>query len=220
MKQITAEQRSPEWFEARLGRATASRFADVIAKTKTGYGAGRKNYQAEIVIERLTGEQYASFSSKAMEWGTETEDLARTEYMLKTGNIVDECGFYMHDELMIGASPDGLVGKGGGLEIKCPNPATHIETLRAQNIPKKYFAQVQGQMWLAELQWVDFVSFDPRMPTKAQIFIQRIARDEAYIDMLQVELSSFLRDVEADVDFINKYEPKKEPANVATTQKH
>lgn len=211
---VDVEQRTDEWFAERLGRATASRFGDVIAKTRNGYGAGRANYKAELVIEILTGQAAEMFSSRAMDWGTETEELARLEYSLATGNSVTETGFYIHDTIKCGASPDGLIidAKGktiGGLEIKCPNPATHIDTLHRQTIPTKYVAQVQGQMWLADLQWVDFVSFDPRMPDQAQMFIQRVHRDEEYIDMLEEEVTSFMKEVDDDVEFIRNYKAPK-----------
>lgn len=207
---IDVEQRSDDWFEKRVGRATTSRFNDVIAKTRNGYASTRANYKAELVIERLTGQRAEMFSSRAMDWGTETEELARLEYALTTNNKVQETGFYIHETLMCGASPDGLVVDNngaviGGLEIKCPNPATHIDTLRRQSIPTKYIPQVQGQMWLAGLPWVDFISFDPRMPDQAQQFIQRVYRDDEYIKMLEDEVTTFLKEVDADVEFIRNY---------------
>lgn len=215
--EIDAEQRSDAWFAARLGRATASKFYDIIAGTKNGYAATRKNYRAELVIERLTGQRIDMYQNAAMLWGVETEDLARTTYMLKTGNIANECSFFAHNALMCGASPDGLVGDDGSIEIKAPNPATHIETLRLGSIPSKYVAQVQGQLWMTGRQWCDFVSFDPRLPENAQIFIQHVERDDEYIQMLEREVREFLAEVEEEVKFVENYKlnnVKKEAAAV------
>ncbi|HLG77026.1 MAG TPA: YqaJ viral recombinase family protein, partial [Ktedonobacteraceae bacterium] len=179
--EILAEQRSEGWYSARLGRATASRFADITNTIKNGYGATRKNYLAELVIERLTGQQFETYQNAAMLHGIETEELARTTYMLKTGNIVTECGFFAHNEIMAGASPDGLVGDDGTIEVKSPNPATHIETLHAGTVPAKYVPQIYGQLWMTGRQWCDFISFDDRLPENAQIFITRVERDDKYI---------------------------------------
>jgi predicted phage-related endonuclease len=201
-------QRSDGWFADRLGIPTGSKFHDVLAKTKSGYSASRANYRSELVIERLTGIRADFFSSKAMDWGTDYEDSARLAYELATDNEVIECGFFRHKSLAVGASPDGLIAGGGGVEIKCPNPATHIATLRAQKVPAKYIPQIQGQMWLAGLEWVDFVSFDPRMPRHARIFIQRVARDDDYIANLEAELISFLAEVEDEVKFVENYDGK------------
>lgn len=204
-KLIQAEQRSPEWFAARLGRATGSRFGDVMAKTRTGYSASRKNYAAELVIERLTGKQADVFVSTAMQWGTDNEPVARLQYMLATGNEVEETGFWQHDSLEAGASPDGFVGEEGLLEIKCPNSATHIETLWKKKLPHQYQAQIQGQMWVTGRQWCDFVTFDPRLPDNAQMLVIRVARDDIYIAELEEEIKVFLEEVADQVEFIENY---------------
>ena len=139
------EQRTDEWFTARLGKVTASRVADVIAKTKTGYGAGRANYMADLVVERLTGQKASSFSNAAMEWGTEQEPHARAAYSAKTGIMVEEVGFIDHPTVaMSGASPDGFAEE-GLIEVKCPNTATHLEYVLAELPPLKYFTQMQWQ---------------------------------------------------------------------------
>ena len=141
------EQRSDAWFEARIGKVTASRVADVIAKTKTGFSTSRDNYMAQLVCERLTGQKADGFTNSAMQWGTETEPLARAAYESLKDVLVDEVGFVPHPSIiMAGASPDGLVGDDGLLEIKCPNTATHIETLLSQTVPGKYNTQMQFQM--------------------------------------------------------------------------
>ena len=199
------EQGTPEWFAARLGKATGSRIADIIAKTKTGYSTSRANYAAQLVCERLTGKVAESFTNTAMQWGTETEPLARAAYEVKTGEMVDQVGFVDHPSIEnSGASPDGLVGLFGMLEIKCPNTATHIETLLSQQVPTKYITQMQWQMACAGRQWCDFVSFDPRMPENLQLFIKRVEYDPPYVAMLEKEVIQFLMDVEANVNQLRK----------------
>lgn len=173
--------------------------------TRSGYGAQRKNYMAQLTIERLTGEQQEIYTNAAMEWGTETEPVARLQYSLVTGNEVEETGLWMHDEIECGASPDGFVNHDGLVEIKCPNTATHIETLSLGKLPTQYRAQVQGQLWITERQWCDFVSFDPRMPENAQMIIIRVERDDQYIEQLKHEIEKFLEEVESQVAFIQDY---------------
>lgn len=202
---VKAEQRSPEWFQARLGIPTASRFTDIMAKTKSGYAASRKNYCAELVIQRLTHAIPEHYENAAMAWGTENEPVARLQYELATGNDVSETGLWKLHDLDAGASPDGFVNEDGSLEIKCPNTATHLETLRTGKIPRQYVAQVQGQMWIADKKWCDFVSFDPRLPVNAQMIIIRVERDDAYIANLKDELISFLQEVEDQVEFVQSY---------------
>lgn len=204
-KLIRAEQRSLDWFAARLGIPTGSRFNDIMSRTKSGYSASRKNYAAELIIERLTGVPTETFTSTAMQWGTDNEPVARLQYSLETGNDVEETGFWRHDDLEAGASPDGLVGKDGLLEIKCPNSATHIETLFKKKLPRQYQAQVQGQMWITERKWCDFVSFDPRLPENAQLIIIHVERDDLYISELETEVKDFLEEVEQQVEFIKNY---------------
>lgn len=195
------EQKSPEWFTARLGKVTASKVADVIAQTKSGYAASRANYMAQLVVERLTNTQAESFSNAAMEWGTEQEPFARAAYEVAKGVIVEEVGFIDHPTIaMSGASPDGLVNDGGLVEIKCPNTATHIETLLEQRAPNKYIAQMQWQMACTDRWWCDFVSFDPRMPEKAQLFVTRVQRDDEYIRTIELEVRKFLSELNAKVD--------------------
>lgn len=199
------QQQSDEWFEARLGRATASRFKDVMTMIRSGESAARKNYRAELVAERLSGAREEGFTSSAMQWGIDTEPTARIQYMLASENDVEECGFFAHASLMAGASPDGLIGEVGVLEIKCPNTATHIETLKTGRIPYQYYWQVVGQMWVTGRQWCDFVSFDPRMPINAQLFITRLERDEDKIRELETAITEFLAEVDREEQFIRQY---------------
>ena len=196
------DQGSEEWFTIRIGKVTASRVADVIAKTKTGYSATRDNYMAQLVCERLTGQKGDSFSNAAMQHGTETEPLARLSYEVTQNVLVDEVGFVPHPTIeMAGASPDGLVGEDGLLEIKCPNTATHIETLLSQIVPGKYNTQMQFQMACTGRQWCDFVSFDNRLPEELQLFVKRVPRDTVFIRLIEAEIIQFLAELD---DKINK----------------
>ena len=196
------DQGSEEWFTIRIGKVTASRVADVIAKTKTGYSATRDNYMAQLVCERLTGQKGESFSNAAMQHGTDTEPLARAAYEALQDVLVDEVGFVPHPSIeMAGASPDGLVGDDGLLEIKCPNTATHIETLLSQGVPGKYNTQMQFQMACTGRQWCDFVSFDNRLPAELQLFVKRVPRDEVFIRLIEAEIVQFLAELD---DKINK----------------
>lgn len=193
-------QGSPEWFAVRVGKVTASRVADVVAKTKTGWGASRANYMAELIAERLTGEVAPSFTNAAMQWGTEMEPLARDAYEFRTDATVETVGFVAHPSiLMSGASPDGLVGSDGLVEIKCPNTATHIDTLMGDSIASKYETQMQWQMACTGRKWCDFVSFDPRMPESMRLFIRRVNRDDKRISELELLVCDFLEEIKAKV---------------------
>ena len=197
------EQRTDDWFAARLGKVTASRVADVIAKTKTGYGAGRANYMADLVVERLTGQKASSFTNAAMEWGTEQEPNAKAAYAAKTGILVEDVGFIDHPTVaMSGASPDGLA-EDGLVEIKCPNTATHLEYIFDGKPPQKYITQMQWQMACAGKPWCDFVSYDPRLPERLQLLVVRVLRDDDYIKMLEQEVTIFLQELD---DKLNKLE--------------
>jgi putative phage-type endonuclease len=196
------EQGTEEWFTIRIGKVTASRVADVIAKTKTGYSASRDNYMAQLVCERLTGQKGESFTNAAMQHGTDTEPLARAAYEALHDVLVDEVGFVPHPTIeMAGASPDGMVGEDGLIEIKCPNTATHIDTLLSQTVPGKYNTQMQFQMACTGRQWCDFVSFDNRLPEELQLFVMRVPRDEVFIRLIEAEIVQFLAELD---DKINK----------------
>ena len=189
------EQRTEEWFAARLGKVTASRVADVLAKIKSGESASRKNYKMELVVQRLTGKPQESFTNAAMEWGTEQEPFARMAYEAHTGTFVKEEGFVDHPTIEgFGCSPDGIVGE-GLIEIKCPNTANHIETVLENKVPSKYIPQMQCQMACTGAKWCDFVSFDPRVPEDLQLFVVRVERDQEYIDAMEVEVKQFLSEV-------------------------
>ncbi len=195
MMVITCEQGTPEWHAARCGIATASGFADVLATIKTGEAASRRNYRARLVVERLTGKTISTFTTPAMRQGTEREPMARRAYEIQTGVLVHEVGFCRHDTLDAGASPDGLIGDDGGLEIKCPEPATHLGYLRLPGMPAEYVAQVQGCMWITGRSWWDFASFNPDFPESLQLTVRRIERDETYIAALALAVELFMAEV-------------------------
>jgi putative phage-type endonuclease len=194
------EQGSEAWFSARLGKVTASRVADVIAKTKMGWGTSRANYMAELVAERLTGQPAERFSNAAMAWGTEQEPNARLAYEFETDQEVSQVGFVPHPLIaMSGASPDGRVGEHGLVEIKCPSTSTHIETLLSQAIPGKYATQMMWQMACDGRDWCDFVSFDPRLPENMRLFISRVKRDHAMIADLERDVTGFIAELDEKV---------------------
>ena len=202
---MTDQQRTSEWFAQRLGKVTASKVADVIARTKSGYSASRENYLAQLVVERFTGQPTESYTNAAMQWGTDQEPFARAAYEHHTGTMVEECGLVLHPEISdSGASPDGLVGDDGLIEIKCPSTATMIETLLDDKIPGKYITQMQWQMACTGRAWCDFVCFDPRMPEGLQLYIKRVDRDDAYIADLASEIRKFLAEVEAKVSALQQ----------------
>jgi len=202
------DQRTEEWFAARLGKVTASKIADVMAQGRGGApSATRANYRAQLVVERLTGVAQEGFRNSAMDHGTETEPQARACYTLNTGRDVEEVGFIPHPSIaMSGASPDGLVGANGLVEIKCPNSATHIATLRGAEIDGKYIKQMQWQMACTGRAWCDFVSFDPRLPDEMQMLVRRVLRDDTMIADMEAAVVSFLVEVDAEIsDLQNRY---------------
>ena len=191
------KQQTPEWFAARLGKATGSRISDIVAKTKTGYAASRDDYMFQLVVERLTGVNTPSYSSSAMEWGVEQEQYARSAYEAQMGVLVTEVGSIDHPRIpMSSASPDGLVGGEGMVEIKCPMTKNHLNMFLGQPIAKGYKDQMMWQMAVTGRKWVDYVSFDPRCPAGLQLFIQTVERDDEYIATLESEVVKFLNEVE------------------------
>ena len=198
---VSVPQGSPEWLEARAGKVTASRIADVLAKVKTGEAAGRRDYRAQLVAEILTGRpQESGFTNDAMRWGTEQEPYARAAYECQAGVLVDQVGMVLHPSIERGAaSPDGLVDPDGLVEIKCPNTATHLDYLLDGTVPAKYQPQMLWQMACTGRDWCDFVSFDPRLPEDLQLFVVRFQRDQARIDAMEAEVRAFLVEVEETV---------------------
>ena len=192
------EQGSQEWLALRAGKVTASKAADVMSSITT---AGYRNYLADLVVERLTGNKTESFTNAAMQWGVDQEPLARAEYEVKTGNFVDQIAFVDHPTIVnFGCSPDGLVGDDGLIEIKCPNTATHIDYVMQDKVPTKYIPQIQCQLAVTGRKWCDFVSFDPRLPDGLQILIVRLERDDKYIEKLEARVVKFLDEVNSAVN--------------------
>jgi putative phage-type endonuclease len=199
------EQRTEEWYRARLGKVTASRLADVIATIKTGEAAARANYRIELVAERLTGMSSPGFTSPAMQWGIDNERAAVAAYELDTGRIVSDVGFVIHPGIAdSGASPDGLVADDGLIEIKCPETKTHIHTLLHKKAPSQYMPQIQWQMACTGRSWVDFVSFDPRMPDHLMLAIIKVERDQSLIEQYENEVKKFLDEVANLVSALNE----------------
>lgn len=206
-------QGSAEWHAIRVGKVTASRVADVVAKTKSGWGASRANYMAELIAERLTGEAAERFTNAAMNWGTEKEPDARAAYEFFRDASVTEIGFVEHPSIgMTGASPDGLVSDDGMVEIKCPNTATHLETLLTQTVPAKYNTQMQWQMACSGRQWCDFASYDPRLPEEMSLFVKRVERDDKTIAELEKDVSAFLAELDEKISKLNGIYGMKEAA--------
>lgn len=196
-----SNQGSAEWLLERLGHASASRFADILAMSAKGLPLkAREDYLMQLVTERLYQRPTESASSQAMQWGKESEPLARAAYEVETGVIVLESDFIKHPTIAyVGCSPDGLIGDKGGYESKCPaNSAIHMATWR-DGMPKAHTAQVQGCMWVTGREWWDFVSYDPRATQAFRLYVERIARDDKYIATLETEVVKFLAEVEAQI---------------------
>lgn len=194
------EQRSPEWFAARCGKVTASRIADLMAKTKSGYSTSRANYKAQLVCERLTQCVEPSYCNAAMQHGIDTEAEAREVYQQHMLCAVEEIAFVDHPSIpMAGASPDGLVGEDGLVELKCPITATHIEALLTGTVAEKYIKQMQFQMACTGRQWCDFASYDNRLPESMRLFVKRIQRDDEAIADIESEVRDFLVEVDETV---------------------
>lgn len=191
-----SSQRTNQWFQERLGHVTASRVSDAIAGKDT---ATRRNYLVQLVAERLTGQQQESFTNAAMQWGTDTEPLARVAYQA-VHDWVEEVGFIKHPTIeWFGASPDGLTGD-GLIEIKCPNTSTHLDWRLDGVVPKKHQPQMLAQLACTGRKWVDFVSFDPRLPEKLQLFVVRFQPDQKEIDALETKIKAFLEDVQTAIN--------------------
>lgn len=195
------EQRSPEWYQERLGKVTASRIADVLAKGRSGPSATRANYRAQLVAERLTGViQEDGFTSAAMQRGNEVEAEARAAYAFYRDAEILKASFVPHPTIeMAGASPDGFVWDDGLVEIKCPNTATHIATIRGKSIQGGYQKQILWQMACTGREWCDFVSYDPRLPGKLAMHVERIFRDDKAIAEVEAQVKVFLQEVEDEV---------------------
>lgn len=213
MRVVDVEQGTAEWLAARCGKVTASRIADLMARTKSGWGASRANYAAQLIAERLTGTVAESYTNAAMQWGREYEAEARAIYCLQTDAQTQIVGLVIHPTIDdAGASPDALVGDDGMVELKCPQTATQIETLLSGKVPEKYILQMQWQMACTGRAWCDFASYDPRLPGEMALFVKRIHRDEAVIRELEAEVSKFLDEVTTTVSKLAEKYSLKEAA--------
>ena len=191
MRIIECEQGTPEWLQARLGIPSASSYSKLV--TTTGKSSAQAEaYINQLVAERITGEPTIFHVTEPMTRGIELEPEARFRYEMETGNLVIQVGFLMHDTLQAGASPDGLVGENGGLEIKCPSAHTHVEYLRDGGLPIKYFQQVQGCLWISGRDWWDFMSYHPKM----EPLIVRVFRDEEFIKALECAVIDAVKVIE------------------------
>lgn len=207
-------QGTEAWHALRLGKHTASRTDDATAKTKTGWSASSETYATQLVVERLTRRPTTFPLTADIRHGTETEPAGRTRYELETFNMVTQVPFVDHPTIkMSGASPDGLVGNDGLIEIKCPSTKTHVSTLLGEPIAGKYVKQMQWQMACTRRQWCDFVSFDDRVPDEMQIFIKRVERDDKMISELSEIIEQFLAEVaKREIRLCNAFAKKKEAA--------
>jgi putative phage-type endonuclease len=187
------EQRSPEWFAARIGLVSASRIADVMAK---GKGITRTSYMTQLITETLTGQPTEIFVTREMQWGIDQEDTARAWAGAKLGEMVQEVGFVRHPTLDSGASPDGLIGDDAVLEIKAPASHTHLEWILTDTIPSKYVQQMQWQLACTQRKVGWFCSFDPRMPVNLQCWLKRVERDDQLIAELEEEVKAFTTEME------------------------
>jgi hypothetical protein len=196
------EQGTDEWAQARCGLVTASRSADVIAMLKNGKGekSERAAYRSELICEILTGVPYPRFVSKEMQWGIDQEPFARAAYELQQNVLVETCGFILHPGIdRFGASPDGLVGDDGLIQIKCPNTSTHLGWMLAGTVPVEHMAQMLGEMSCTQRAWVDFVSYDPRLPLHLQLFVRRFVRDPKLIAVLEKEVEHFNAEIDGQI---------------------
>lgn len=201
------KQHSHEWFQARAGKVTASRVVDVMNFLKKGgEGADRKNYKAQLIAETLTGEpSLDGYVTPFMDWGNDNEDFARTAYELQTANSVDQVGFIEHPTIArFGASPDGLIGEEGGLELKCPKTETHLRWLLADEVPEEHRAQMYAGMSCGMRAWWDFASFDPRLPEPLQLFVKRLPRDHERIEEVENYVLAILSEVDHTIALLKE----------------
>jgi putative phage-type endonuclease len=208
MKVVTAEQGTEAWFSARCGVPSASRFSAVMAKGKGSEPSlTRKAYMEELAWEAVTGVKDSFEATPAMQHGVEQEPFARAMYETRTGLWVTETGFLLHDTISAGASPDGLVGDDGLLEIKCPQPKTHREYMELPKgqCPSAYRWQVMGQIWIAERDWCDFVSYLPSAPENCKLVVRRVYRDDLLVKNLETEVNRFNEELANEINYLKNY---------------
>jgi putative phage-type endonuclease len=206
-------QRTPEWYKKRLGKVTASKIDCLVKRQKDGkFYASREEYKNQLILEILTGEQLTGFTSAAMQHGIDTEDEAFDSYARTVWATVSKADFVVHPTIdRAGASPDGYVGDDGLIEIKCPNSYNHLDTLRRGTFDKKYHSQMQWQMACTGRKWVDFVSYDPRVPEAYRLFVDRVERDDLWIAQANEMVEAFLKEVDEEITRLHhKFEEKDE----------
>jgi putative phage-type endonuclease len=210
---LALEQNSPEWLEFKIGMVSASRIADITAKLRNGTaGASRATYMGELIAERLTGVATDSYKSAPMQWGNDVEPMARSTYQFRTLSLVRRVGCILHPTIENAlCSPDGLVGRDGVVEFKCPNTSTHVDFILGAPIPDRYVQQMQWQLACTGRGYVDYVSFDPRLPEHLRYWSKRVERDDKRIGQLEAEVVDFLRDLETRLAALRKI-PRKEVA--------
>lgn len=192
------------WLLERIGYCTASQFKHLLPGKKGGYLAKRDEYKWQLVTERLTGRATEHYVNAAMQWGIDQEGFARDAFTRKTGLTVDLVGFIKHPMLMAGASPDGLIDGGDGLvEFKCPTSQTHLQTW-ANGMDPMHMAQIQGQMWMTATEYAMFASYDPRLPPELELYVQRVERDQAFIENLETEVRLFLSEVDGTIEVLQE----------------
>lgn len=198
-------QRSPEWYQARLGRLTGSCANDMLSANKSGgEAAGRRNLRVRLMLERITGvSQDNGFQSADMIHGVETEAEALAAYEARTGSLISRVGFLQHTTLMAGCSPDAHLDEFTGLvSVKCPKQATHLETLKTKTVPTEYLRQIQHELWITGAQWCDFLSFDPRWPAHLQVFLTRVTRNSLDMKAYEQAALAFLKEVDVEVEAV------------------
>jgi len=201
-KYLNIEQGSESWLRIRLGKVTASRVADVMAKTKTGVSASRGNYLIELALQRVTGVIEASYTNDAMQWGKDNEQTARTAFEVAHNVFVDQVAFVDHPTIKdFGCSPDGIIGD-SLLELKCPYQSAVHWSYFKDGCPSKYYTQIQAQMSCTGAKSVWFVSFDPRMPPRSQLYIEEVMREEEFIKKMEEEVLKFLNEVEVEMQLM------------------
>ena len=209
---LECEQRTPEWYQARAGRVTSSVAEAITATLKSGgEPASRRDLRTQLAIERLTGTAYDgdNYVSKEMQRGIDLEPAAFQEYEIATGYLPRKVGFVQHATLAIGTSPDGLVLTGGDhilgvLELKCPKSATHVGYLKAGRLPPEYVPQATHHLLVTGAAWVDFASFDDRLPEGLRWFHVRVKREELDTVGYANKLLAFLEEVDAEVEALRR----------------
>lgn len=199
------EQGTEEWVMARVGKVTASRCADATATSQRGEAAARRDYRAELISEILTGLPYPRFVTREMQWGLAQEPYARAAYELSRDVLVDTAGFVLHPDEerfrgRFGCSPDGYVGENGMVQFKCPTTATHLAWILGGRIPLEHMPQLLAELACnPEREWIEFVSFDPRMPEHLQLFVCRFFRNDNLIAVVENEVEHFNDELDSQI---------------------